>query len=171
MIRRWRPLNSTTYPTLDVEPCRGAEIVTADYEVLPGVGEILNALEADGGILMGLGTGNIEPGARIKLEPGGLNRYFSFGGFGSASEDRVDVIRDAYQEAVRVAGAAIAPENVFVIGDTTNDVRAGKALGFRTVGVATGHDDEATLCAAKADLVFPDLALGRDQLIRSTRTA
>lgn len=147
-----------------------AEILMADYAVLPGVREILDELRQDRRVVMGLGTGNIEPGARIKLEPGGLNEYLPFGGFGSTSEDRVDVIREAYGEAVRFAGQAISPDDVFVIGDTPNDVRAGKALGFRTVGVATGHDDERALGSAGADMVFSDLARGRDQLIRSTRT-
>jgi phosphoglycolate phosphatase-like HAD superfamily hydrolase len=148
-----------------------SEILVAEYEVLPGVREILDELSGDAGVIMGLGTGNIEPGARIKLDRGGLNAYLPFGGFGSTSEDRVDVIRDAFREAVRFAGCSIDAADVFVIGDTPNDVRAGKALGFRTVGVATGHDDERVLRSAGAELVFPDLARGKDQLILSTRTA
>ncbi len=165
-------LAETTAKLLDryVEILR-TEILVGDYEVLPGVREILDELQSDARVIMGLGTGNIEPGARIKLEPAGLNEYLPFGGFGSSSEDRVDVIRQAYGEALRFAGQAIAPADVFVIGDTPNDVRSGKALGFRTVGVATGHDDERVLRSAGADMVFADLARGKDQLIRSTRTA
>jgi len=37
---------------------------------------------------MGLLTGNLEKGARIKLEPFGLNTFFPFGAFGSDHEDR-----------------------------------------------------------------------------------
>jgi phosphoglycolate phosphatase-like HAD superfamily hydrolase len=147
------------------------EIVAAEYTVLPGIRETLAILAEDHNLVMGLGTGNIEQGARIKLERGDLNRYFPFGGFGGSSEYRVDVIREAADEAERFAGCRFRPSDVFVIGDTPNDVRAGKALGFRTVGVATGSDDEAALRTAGGDMVFANLAEGMDQLIGSTRTA
>lgn len=147
------------------------EMVHTEYEVLPGIRETLEILAGDANIVMGLGTGNIEQGARIKLERGDLNRFFRFGGFGGSSEDRIDVIREAALRAERFAGRRIDSEDVFVIGDTPNDVAAGKALGFRTVAVATGTYPEAELARTGADMVLSDVARGRDQLIGSTRTA
>src|SRR5712671_6821141 len=61
---------------------------TSNYRILPGISEILDSVSGRSDILVGLATGNIEAGARIKLQRGNLNRYFAFGGFGSDSENR-----------------------------------------------------------------------------------
>src|SRR5689334_10082778 len=58
------------------------------YRILPGVPEVLRALARHPDILLGLGTGNLEEGARIKLARADLMKFFHFGGYGSDSEDR-----------------------------------------------------------------------------------
>ena len=120
-------------------------------------------------VLTGLATGNVEAGARLKLEPGGLNRYFSFGGFGSDSEERAEVVRTGARAGEALYEVRIVPEDVFVIGDTPLDVAAGKLAGFSTVAVATGGFGLDELAGTEADLVITDFSECRDQFLRSTR--
>ena len=139
------------------------------YRVLPGILQILEEMRERRDVLTGLATGNVEVGARIKLERGGLNGYFPFGGFGSDSEDRSDVVRQAGRAGAGWHPVPIEPDDTFVIGDTPRDVAAGREAGFRTVGVATGSYNVEQLEASGADLVISDFESGRDQFLRSTR--
>jgi phosphoglycolate phosphatase len=141
---------------------------SATYRVLPGIISLLEDLTRRSDVLLGLATGNIELGARIKLARGGLNDYFSFGGFGSDSEDRTQLVRRAAEKAAAKNGGSIAPSNIFVIGDTVLDIDAGKRAGFKTVGVATGSYSVEQLGAAEPTFVVNDLEQGRDYFLRST---
>jgi phosphoglycolate phosphatase-like HAD superfamily hydrolase len=138
------------------------------YRVLPGILALLDHLVAHEDALLGLATGNIEMGGRVKLERGGLNRYFDFGGFGSDSEDRTELVRKAAVRAADKSGRSFQPQDVFVIGDTPLDIAAGKNAGFKTVGVATGSYSEEQLLAAGATFAVVDLEKDRDYFMRST---
>jgi N-acetyl-D-muramate 6-phosphate phosphatase len=52
----------------------------------------------------------------------------------------------------------VAPENCLMVGDTSVDIRAGKAAGAQTVGVLCGFGQEAELRRAGADLILPHTA-------------
>jgi phosphoglycolate phosphatase len=138
------------------------------YRVLPGVVSLLNDLAMRADVMVGLATGNIESGARIKLDRGGLNQYFSFGGFGSDSEDRTELVRKAAAKAAANNGGFMAPSDIFVIGDTPLDIDAGVRAGFKTVGVGTGSYSVEQLLASGATFAVADLAQGRDYFFRST---
>jgi len=138
------------------------------YRVLPGIVSLLNELTDRTDVIVGLATGNLELGARIKLERGGLNRYFAFGGFGSDSEDRAELVARAAGKAGYKNGGTILPSNIFVIGDTPLDIEAGNRAGFKTVGVATGSYSVDQLMAASASFAVKDLEEGRDYFLRST---
>src|SRR5262245_65415355 len=103
---------------------------SATYRILPGIDEVLGELTERPDVLLGLATGNIERGARIKLERGNLNQYFAFGGFGSDSEDRTTLVRRAAEIGASRSGAALSSSDVFVIGDTPRDIAAGREAGF-----------------------------------------
>jgi len=135
---------------------------SAKYRVLPGIVSLLDEIAARPDMILGLATGNIELGARIKLERGKLNRYFALGGFGSDSEDRTELVRKAAAKAAYNNGSSFPASDVFVIGDTPLDVDAGKRAGFKTVGVATGSYSVDQLLAAGADIAVADLEQGRD---------
>jgi phosphoglycolate phosphatase-like HAD superfamily hydrolase len=120
------------------------------------------------GVLLGLATGNVEVGARIKLDRGELNPYFNFGGFGSDSEDRSTLVRKAAEKAADINGVAVEASNTFVIGDTPLDIAAGNRCGFKTVGVATGSYTVEELLASGATFAVSDLATHRDYFLRST---
>jgi phosphoglycolate phosphatase-like HAD superfamily hydrolase len=137
------------------------------YRVLPGIALLLEEMRLRTDIVMGLATGNIELGARIKLGRADLNRYFEFGGFGSDSEDRTELVRRAAEKAANRNGRPISASNVFVIGDTPLDIDAGNRAGFKTVGVATGSYSVDQLLDAGAAIAVTDLAIGRDHFLRS----
>ena len=137
------------------------------YRVLPGILEILQEMAARPDVMLGLATGNMELGARIKLERGGLNPYFGFGGFGSDSENRAALVRKGAEAAARKGGGAIPPGDVFVIGDTPRDIEAGREAGFRTVGVGTGSYPADQLLESGATFAISDFQQGRDQFLRS----
>ena len=92
-----------------------------DYRVLPGVEDLLPEL-LDDGYLLGLVTGNVEAAAHIKLHRAKLNRFFSFGGYGSDSDDRGEVTRITLDRASLVFGETVTPEQAIVVGDTPHDV-------------------------------------------------
>jgi len=131
---------------------------SAGYRVMPGIGEVLPALAGRADVVLGLGTGNLERGARIKLERAGLNGYFAFGGYGSDSEDRPTLIRRAIERGARHAGRAFRGDEVWVIGDTSHDVQAARAVGAVAVTVATGTVADADLRACGADHHFSDFS-------------
>lgn len=106
------------------------------YRVLPGVEELLPRLLADG-YLLGLVTGNTEPAAHIKLHRARLNRFFSFGGFGSDSTDRTELTRIAHERASLTYGATVAAGELIVVGDTPHDVASAHAAGLECIGVAS----------------------------------
>jgi len=140
------------------------------YHVLPGIIEILEDVSARPNTMLGLATGNIELGARVKLQRGGLNKYFSFGGFGSDSEDRTELVRKAAEAAIQKHGNSIRSEDTFVIGDTPLDIAAGRGAGYKTVGVATGRYSAVVLQQADPTFVISNFEQGRDHFLRATFT-
>lgn len=129
---------------------------SAGYRVMPGV-EVLLPRLIDVGMLLGIVSGALEAAAHIKLERGRLNRFFSFGGYGSDSADRAELTRLAIERCDRLHGHALNPARMLVVGDTPRDVEAGRATGSVTVGVATGKYTVPQLEAAGADYVLPTL--------------
>lgn len=133
-----------------------AVAASTGYRVLPGVEKLLPRL-LEGGYLLGLVTGNGEAAAHIKLHRARLNRFFSFGGYGSDSDDRAELTRKALERAALVFGARIEPERCLSVGDTPLDVAAAHRAGIQCVGVATGHFSVEELHEADADYVLKSL--------------
>jgi phosphoglycolate phosphatase len=129
------------------------------YRVMPGIEELLNCL-IDEGCLLGLVTGNVEAAAHIKLSRGRLNRFFSFGGYGSDSADRTQVTKAALGRAALVSGGAVPVEACVAVGDTPRDVKAGHGAGIKVVGVATGAYSAEDLGASGADWVLDTVERG-----------
>ena len=127
------------------------------YRVMPGIEETLTEL-IDGGILLGLVTGNVEAAAHIKLSRAGLNRFFSFGGYGSDSRSRTELTKRALERAEMVSGGHGRDLRTAIsVGDTPRDVDAGHGAGIKVVGVATGAYSVAQLREAGADWAVEDL--------------
>jgi phosphoglycolate phosphatase len=126
--------------------------------VLPGVAELLRRLDATEGVLLGLLSGNIEEGARIKLAPTGLWPYFRTGAFGSDDGDRRRLPSLAARRAQALTGHGFRPEDVLVIGDTPLDIECARAFGAVAVAVATGFHPSSELEALGPDLLFDSFA-------------
>lgn len=123
----------------------------------PGVVDLLNTLTAMDGCWVGLLTGNIERGARIKLDAFGLNDYFSVGAFGSDSEDRNALLPIAVRKFRRKTKIALRYSDCIVIGDTPSDVQCSKPFGAISVAVATGPYSYESLLETGADYVLRTL--------------
>ncbi len=126
--------------------------------VLPGVHDLLDRLEAEQSVVMGLLTGNIARGAELKLRAAGIDHArFPVGAFGSDSAFRPELPPIAAQRAATHFGRAPSGEEVVIIGDTPADVTCGQSIGARAIAVATGSYHEQELAAAGAYAVFGDL--------------
>jgi phosphoglycolate phosphatase-like HAD superfamily hydrolase len=132
---------------------------SSGYRVMPGIEHLLDRL-IDAGALLGLVTGNIEAAAHIKLSRAALNRFFSFGGYGSDSADRTEVTEAALRRAGLVSGGGLGDGGCISVGDTPRDVAAGHGAGIRVVGVATGSYSVDQLEEAGADWALETVESG-----------
>ena len=125
-------------------------------DVLPGVPALLDALSAEEGIGMGLLTGNILPGAQLKLGSAGLLGHFQIGSYGSDHEVRNELPAIALSRARETWGVDFDPQHVVIVGDTPRDVSCAQREGLRSLAVATGHFDSESLRKTGADAVVED---------------
>jgi len=126
------------------------------YRVHVGVPEALAGASARG-MALGLGTGNLQEGARLKLEHVGLYHHFGFGGFGSDHEQRVDLIRVGAARGAQQLGLPVSDCRVVVIGDTPKDVDAARGIGAESIGVGTASFSAQQLLEHGATYAFDDL--------------
>ena len=127
------------------------------YLVHSGMREAIDAAHS-ARMAVGLGTGNIREGARVKLNRVGLFERFTFGGFGDDHELRPELIRKGAERGARQLGVQLSEARVVVIGDTPKDVSAAQAIGAESIGVATGGYTSQQLRESGATFVFESLA-------------
>ncbi len=126
--------------------------------VLPGMIELLEALAKRPEAVLGLLTGNVARGAEIKLAHYGVWHHFEFGAFADDHHDRNELGKFARTRALERHGVEFSPEKIFVIGDTPRDIECGRAIGAKTVAIATGHYSFDELAAHSPDFLFPDFS-------------
>src|SRR5262245_45074070 len=124
----------------------------------PGIAALLERLAAEPRVTLGLLTGNLERGARLKLAPPDFNRYFPFGAFGSDSADRYELPPIAVERAFARTGRRFEGKAIVVVGDSVHDVACGRSLGVRAVAVATGITSPEALAAEKPDALLEDFS-------------
>jgi phosphoglycolate phosphatase len=132
-------------------------VADRDYILHPGMREAVDTALALPGFAVGLGTGNVREGARIKLERVRIHDRFAFGGFGCDHEDRVELIRHGARTGAAQLGVPLEQCRVVVIGDTPKDVAAAQGIGATCIGVGTGSFSPEQLLACGADYAFPNL--------------
>ncbi len=135
-----------------------ATLSATQGQVLPGISSLLPILVDRSDVSLGLLTGNGRQAAMVKLSHFGLGDFFPFGGFGDLHGNRDDVARTAVQSAQQHLGDQFFPEKVWVIGDTPDDVRCGRAIGARVLAVETGGADRQVLVESDPDLLMEDLS-------------
>ena len=135
-----------------------SRIISNPMRLLPGVPSLIEALDAEPDVALGLVTGNIIRGARAKLGSVGLAEYFEVGGYGSDHEVREYLPAIALERAFEAWGVRFPPESAVIVGDTPRDVECGKHAGTRTLAVATGRIPRERLEATGADAVFDDFS-------------
>lgn len=121
---------------------------------LPGVRGLLLELDRRPDVYLGLLTGNLEEGARAKLEVFDLNRFFPDGGFASDHPDRDEIARLAVAKLSKRFGLGFHPSRVTVVGDTELDVACARANGYRAVAVDSGWVPRAALVEAAPDALL-----------------
>jgi phosphoglycolate phosphatase len=125
-------------------------------QILPGIADLLETIQGRDRFALGLLTGNVRDGARLKLGHYGLFDYFAFGGFGDHHLDRNDVAQEALTVIREQFNGSV--NEVWVIGDTPLDIRCARAIGAKAIAVATGSHSLEALAAADPDLLVPDFS-------------
>jgi phosphoglycolate phosphatase-like HAD superfamily hydrolase len=133
------------------------ELPKRQGRVLPGVSELLALLQSRAKTAVGLLTGNVPEGARLKLEHYGIYHHFAFGGYGDRDSCRNEVARAALDAARLHVSLPLAGDQVWVLGDTPHDITCARAIGARVVAVATGTFTAAELEVKNPDLLVADL--------------
>jgi phosphoglycolate phosphatase len=134
------------------------ELPLCKGRVLPGILELFSRFEARPDITLGLLTGNVARGARLKLDHYGLWKFFAFGAFADDHHDRNELGAVACARAFEKTGRQFRGGNVDVIGDTGHDIACGKAIDARTIAVATGSWPRERLAKCEPDFLFDDLS-------------
>ena len=133
-----------------------ASVRCKKYDFVPGVEKFLKFLAKDKDIILGLGTGNLEKGAALKLEPSKLGKFFTVGGYGEDGHTREDMLKKAVQRAEKKYKIKLTPDQVYVIGDTHRDILAAKNCGFHSAVLTTGFGEAHKIQRAAAELEMPD---------------
>ncbi len=134
-----------------------AWIVNSEGYTLPGVEPVLEILDQDPDVALGILTGNVRRAAEIKLDRFGLREYFHFGGYGDEHADRNDVASAAWVSARNYLGKKFDPEKIWVIGDTRNDVRCARSINAKALAVETGGESSELLATSGPDMQLKNL--------------
>jgi phosphoglycolate phosphatase-like HAD superfamily hydrolase len=135
------------------------ELARSQIQVLPGVPELLTRIEeARAEMVLGLLTGNLRDGARLKLDAAGIGfRRFAVGAYGCDHADRAELPAVAVERAEEHTGRRFHRKEIVIIGDTPNDIACGESLGVRTIAVTTGSYTGDQLAACGPDHLFTSL--------------
>lgn len=125
--------------------------------VLPGVPMLLEWLSRRTDVAVGILTGNMREGAKLKLKHSGLQQHFRFGGYGDRHPLRDDVARDAWSAAKAHLQDQFRPDRVWVIGDTVSDVTCARAIQAKSIAVLTGGSSAEELANCKPHFLLDNL--------------
>ena len=129
--------------------------ISPGFRVLPCAGELIKVLSEDKRCVLGIATGNIEEGAKVKLERAGLRGFFSFGGFDEDGIKRSEIVRSAIEKGKKAFPEGF--EKIYLIGDSHFDVIAAKEAGILSIAVGTDGIDKYELSRSSPDFYFDTL--------------
>lgn len=145
---------------VEAEVAAAAKELAARGRVLPGVPDVLERLASTDGVVQTLLTGNTMANAAVKVTAFGLEKWLDLevGAYGSDHSDRRQLVPIARERARRMLGVDAGPGDVWVVGDTANDLACARAGGARCLLVATGGWSFDDLEPLHADALLPDLS-------------
>jgi phosphoglycolate phosphatase len=145
---------------LEQQLAAATDLMAATGYTLPGITELLPRLAALPGLHQSVLTGNIAPNAVVKLAAFDLVPWLDLevGAYGSDHADRNELVPIALERVRRLRGDVVRPDQVWVVGDTANDLACARAGGARCLLVATGREQFDVLAGLAPDAVLPDLA-------------
>jgi phosphoglycolate phosphatase-like HAD superfamily hydrolase len=131
-----------------------------DGWVLPGVVEVLEELADRDGVRQTLLTGNLTANAALKVAAFDLLHYFDVevGAYGTDNADRLTLVPIALDRVRRLRDEQYDPDEVWVIGDTPNDLACARAAGVRCLLVGTGAVGSEPLDGLGAEATLADLS-------------
>ncbi|HFE63317.1 MAG TPA: HAD family hydrolase [Caldithrix sp.] len=127
-------------------------------QILPGVLPLLKKLSKDNRFALGLLTGNMREGARIKLAKKNLFDFFPIGAFGDDALKREDLPSFALRRAEKYYRCFFERKGVWIIGDSTNDIQCAQLNHMSSLAVASGHMEQSELAACHPTALLPDLS-------------
>ena len=127
-------------------------------EIHPGVEILIRRLRSIQNVFLGLVTGNVSEGARIKLKAADLQLYFPIGGFGDDSKNRNELPPIAKKRAENHYNKFFESENIWIIGDSIHDIGCAKINGLRCLAVSTGRTNKKELAAVNPEFLEDDLS-------------
>ena len=135
------------------------EAGTCQTTVYPGVVSLLDHIEGRHDTILGLLTGNVAAGARLKLGSAGIDpERFRVGAFGSDHHERSRLPAIAAARARTLMGRIPTGADIVILGDTPADMTCGREVGARGIGVATGSYDRIALLDSGAYAAFESFA-------------
>ncbi|MEJ2637520.1 MAG: HAD family hydrolase [Calditrichia bacterium] len=126
--------------------------------ILPGVEMLLAELHRDERFALGLLTGNVREGARIKLTGHRLYDYFPIGAFGNDALKRELLPPFAIQRAEKYYHLFFNRGDIWIVGDSVNDIKCAHANHLHSLAVTTGHQKKEELQEYRPTVLIPDLS-------------
>ena len=127
-----------------------------NLELIQGAGHIVESLSSNG-LKIGLVTSTQRQYLETKMQPlknAGVDTLFE----AIITSDDVEKRKPAPDPLVTCAQQLdMKPGNCVYVGDTTTDIKAGKAAGMRTIGVLTGFDEYETLQKESPDAIVENV--------------
>ncbi|MCC6007086.1 MAG: HAD-IA family hydrolase [Rhodobacteraceae bacterium] len=156
-VARLAPLASPALQARLVEGYRGAFLAAREAgggegaaPLYPGALDTLRRMHARPETLLGVATGKARRGLEHMFDVHDLRRYFVTAQTADAhpSKPHPSMLLRALEETGVDAGSAV------MVGDTTFDIKMGRAAGIATVGVGWGYHAREDLADAGADAVI-----------------
>ena len=124
-----------------------------------GVIELLEVLQEEENLTLGLLTGNLIGVVKPKLDAARIpEEIFLLGAYGSDNPDRNELPKIAIERAEKLLNKEISPASVLIIGDTPRDIACARSGGTKVISVATGQYSIEKLEKYHPDYVFEDLS-------------
>ena len=119
---------------------------TRQGQLMPSIHETLDYFQHSDGYISLLLTGNTANGAKAKLTRYDIIDYFDFSlsSFGNSCPDRLGLADQALKN-IKNRYPETSTHEIFVIGDTPNDILCGQSIHAKTIAVATGVYSQAKL--------------------------